>query len=258
MDKPLSENHTRFIDELFAEGQKFNATRAYEIVYKAEGHYANTAAAQLMQRDDIKAEIAKRQAALREQSELTARDILTELFLVATADPRDLVEFYRGACRHCYGTEHKYQRTPQEFDNDLQHYLKENKAFAKKGLCDLDEMGVFFDVKGGMGFTPRRAPVIECPECFGEGVGYTYVKDTRTLSKGAARLYAGVKQTRDGIEMKMRSADKALELAGQHLGLFKTGLQISGPGGGPVESTVTVLPVDPIEAAKIYQALISK
>ncbi len=254
----ISEKHLQFIDELFKEGNAFNATQAYLNVYDCSVTTANSAPFEIMRRPDVSEEIARRQALLRQKNALQADDILQELFLVASADPRDLIEYYRGACRHCHGVDFKYQRTPAEFNRELKAYLSDNALLAKKGKVTPDPLGLAFDTQGGIGFTPRKRPEMDCPECFGEGVGYTYVKDTRTLSRAAARLYCGVKQTRDGIEIKMRSPDKALELAGQHLGLFKTGLQISGPDGGAIKMETTSLPVDPIQAAKIYQDLISK
>jgi phage terminase small subunit len=52
------------------------------------------------------------------------------------------------------------------------------------------------------------------------GVGRTIIADTRTLSPQARMLYAGVKQTKDGIEVKMHDQLKALEMAARHLGMF--------------------------------------
>jgi hypothetical protein len=57
-------------------------------------------------------------------------------------------------------------------------------------------------------------------ECFGKGLGRTYVNDTRKLSPAAAALYAGIKQTKDGIEVKMHSKLDAMERLCRHLGLY--------------------------------------
>jgi phage terminase small subunit len=67
-----------------------------------------------------------------------------------------------------------------------------------------------------------------CPECHGDGVGHNVAADTRTLSPQARMLYAGVKQTKDGLEIKMHDQQKALENAARHLGMFTEKLTIGG------------------------------
>ena len=61
------------------------------------------------------------------------------------------------------------------------------------------------------------------------------MNDTRKLSKAAAKLIAGVKQTRDGIEVKTRDQDAAVIALGRVVGLFKDRQELSGPGGGPLQ-----------------------
>lgn len=61
----------------------------------------------------------------------------------------------------------------------------------------------------------------QCSECRGEGVGRVFVHDTRQLRGRARRLYAGLKQTRDGVQILLRNQDKALELVAAHLGMFR-------------------------------------
>jgi phage terminase small subunit len=40
--------------------------------------------------------------------------VLEELWAIAVADPRELIEYRRTCCRHCWGLEHEYQRTTRE------------------------------------------------------------------------------------------------------------------------------------------------
>ena len=47
------------------------------------------------------------------------------------------------------------------------------------------------------------------------------LKDTRNLSPAAVALYAGVKQTKEGIEIKMHSKMDALEKLAKHVGLYE-------------------------------------
>lgn len=66
-----------------------------------------------------------------------------------------------------------------------------------------------------------RDPDPQCKQCAGEGLGSVYVHDTRLLSPQARALYAGVKVTKEGLEVKMHSKLDALEKVFKHLGLYK-------------------------------------
>lgn len=74
----------------------------------------------------------------------------------------------------------------------------------------------------------KRRPVnVDCTECHGDGVGEVVAADTRKLTGSAKALYAGAKQTAQGIEIKLRDQDKALELVAKHLGMFQEKLKVS-------------------------------
>jgi len=75
----------------------------------------------------------------------------------------------------------------------------------------------------------HRAPREDCEECFGEGLGSVEIRDTRTLVGGARRLFDGVKQTKEGLEVKLRDRTKALELLGRHLGMWSDKLELKRP-----------------------------
>lgn len=233
--RPLNLNQQLFIARYLSRAP-LNASAAYASVYGVSERVASVEACRLMKDERVQAEIARWQSQLRDKLELTVADITRELTLVASADPRELSEYYVGACRHCYGDGFKYQRTPAEYERDLKAHIDRRKYDKEKGP---DEFGLDFDIQGGVGFTPKHEPNPDCPECFGDGIGYEVFKDTRTLSPAAARLYQGVKRTQHGLEIKTRDPDKAVQLAGQHLGMFKTGLELSGPGGGPMQHSVT-------------------
>lgn len=254
-DDSLNHNQLRFIAEFLAVLPR-NATAAYQRVYGCSYEVANAASARLMADDRVKAEIARREEMLRADLELTAADVLREIFLVASADPRELTEYHVGACRFCHGEGHKYQRTPAEFQRDLDAHTAQRKADKERGP---DPLGLDFDVKGGIGFNPYRDPAPDCPECFGKGEGYERFKDTRTLSPAAARLFEGVKRTRDGLEIKIRNREKSLDLAAQHLGLARQKVELTGKNGGPVQTagvSITATTTDPVEAANLYRNLI--
>lgn len=58
--------------------------------------------------------------------------------------------------------------------------------------------------------------------------GQVIIKDTANLDKQQARAIAGIKEGKFGIEVKLNDKEKALELLGRHLGMFKDKLEVSG------------------------------
>jgi hypothetical protein len=218
-EKPLDAQQELFVDYLLAD-PRMSATLAYARAFGRRGQAARQAAARLMKDSRIRDRIRMAQAARRVTLKLEGANIVKELAAVISADPRELTEYRRGACRYCYGQGFKFQRTPAEYERELEDYLNQQKALALAKVADVDTLGLRFPVKGGIGFNPNREPHKECPECHGHGVGYTYAKDSRALSPAAARLYAGVKETKDGLEIKYRNVDKSIELAMRHLGLL--------------------------------------
>jgi hypothetical protein len=82
------------------------------------------------------------------------------------------------------------------------------------------------DEKGGIGFDPRRDPHPSCPECFGEGIGEVFVKDTRKLTPEERALYGGAKLTKNGLEVKLHDKQAALVNVGRHLGMFTDKVEV--------------------------------
>ena len=54
------------------------------------------------------------------------------------------------------------------------------------------------------------------------------IKDTKDLDEQQVRAIAGIKEGKFGIEVKLNDKEKALELLGRHLGMFKDKLEVSG------------------------------
>ncbi len=158
---------------------------------------------------DIQAAISQAQKERAERTVISADKALREAWNVATADARELVQVKVGCCRNCYGEGHKYQRTVGEMNRDREQW-------AEKGNAPSD-----FDVKGGIGFNPLLHPSPTCPECGGDGQSRVVLCDTRSLSPAAISLYAGAKQTKEGIEVKMHDKGAALEKVFKHLGLYE-------------------------------------
>ena len=54
------------------------------------------------------------------------------------------------------------------------------------------------------------------------------IKPTTDLSDQQIRAIAGIKEGANGIEIKLNDKEKALELLGKHLGMFRDKLEVSG------------------------------
>lgn len=210
----LDLRHQRFVDEYLID---LNGTQA---AIRA-GYSANSAAEQaydLLRKPQIKAAIEASQKRLQDKAEIKAESVVRQLALIATADPRELIEVRVGCCRCCHGTGHRSQRTELEMANDRQRWATTGKPANE------------FDEQGGAGYTPHLLPHPECPSCGGDGEPRTVLKDTRHLSPQAAALYAGAKQTKYGVEIQMHSQLEAWEKLAKNLGLYaKDNYQRSDP-----------------------------
>lgn len=171
---------------------------------------------------------AKVQQAMDERASrvgIEADDVLKRLWAIATADPRELIELHRGCCRFCWGKGHAYQYTRHELEMArIEHANKVAEARADNPDIKVSPLRA----PGGIGFDPRKDPHPDCPECFGRGVEQVFPKDTRDLSPAAKLLYAGVKTTQHGLEIKMLDRAGMLVNVGKHLGMFAKKVEHSG------------------------------
>lgn len=58
--------------------------------------------------------------------------------------------------------------------------------------------------------------------------GSVRIRDTEELSEKQIKAIAGIKEGKFGIELKFNDKEKALELLGRHLGMFKDKVEVSG------------------------------
>lgn len=58
--------------------------------------------------------------------------------------------------------------------------------------------------------------------------GVVKIKDTDELTVAQKRAVATIKEGRDGVEVKMHDKQRALELLGKHLGMFRERVEVSG------------------------------
>lgn len=161
---------------------------------------------------------------------VSAKEVLRELKNIVMTDTNEIVELRRCCCRYCWGEKFQYQFTLNEFKSRQANYEIETAIAIKE-----DKEVLPFNPLGGTGYNATKEPNIACPECFGQGVNTPFFHDTRELSPAAKSLYAGVKVTKDGIEVKMHSKDKMIELLGRHLGMFKDKLEIENKVANPYE-----------------------
>lgn len=109
---------------------------------------------------------------------------------------------------------------------------------------------------GGIGYKWRQPPHPDCPRCDGLGRTRTVIRDTTDLSPGGRALFAGVKETQHGVEIKMHDQMAALVNVAKHLGMFPNKVELAGKGGGPIETINTNM--TPAEAAEHYAATLGR
>lgn len=219
--KKLTPKILRFCEEYLKD---LNGSAAVRRAGYATSHPSNIAS-QLMARPHVVAEINRQIDARSERVRIEQDEVLRDLVSVLRADASSIVEYRRTCCRYCYGEGHRYQRTAGEMARDRRQHVRLEREAEKAGDPPLEP----FDEQGGIGWDPRREPTDDCPECFGEGNGEMHLKDTRTLVGGDRRLFDGVRQTKEGIEVKVRDRTKVAELIGRHLGMFNDRLELNRP-----------------------------
>ncbi len=211
-----------------------NATKAYE---RSGGNSAcaRARASELRAKPHVKEEIDRVLAERAADIKFDARDVLRRLVSVATADPNEIVRYVRRNCRHCNGIDFQHQWIDEaEWAAAIDKVAREHDRAMKKWANDGGEGAPpvinIPTADGGFGFNGKRQPVSDCPKCLGEGIEETWVADTRTLSASGRALYAGIKKTKDGIEVKMHDQQAALNLVMRHLGMLNDKLTVSTNG----------------------------
>lgn len=208
-DNKLTPKQEMFIKEYLID---LNATQAaIRAGYKEKT--ANRIAAENLSKPVIQTAIQDAMKKREQRTEITADMVLQRWWDIATADPNEIIHLRRVCCRHCYGADHQYQwRDDQEYQQAVQMAYRVAKAEEQEPIIPSDA--------GGYGFDRLLRPHPKCPYCSGEGHSEVHVEDTRDLDQKSKLLYAGIKQTREGIEIKLQDQGKALENVARHLGMF--------------------------------------
>lgn len=217
-DTQLTERQLRFVERYLAHIPPNGTQAAIEAGFSPKR--AARTATDLLNNPAVKNQIEQRQAvarqAFREQAEFDRDALLQELWHTALADDTEISQVHRICCRFCHGTGHTRQYTPAEWRNAQANHAqacREAEAEKLPAPPPLDEPDGWYNGK--------LSPHPDCPECFGRGQEVVYLADTRTLSPFARRLYAGVKITKDGIEVKTRSKEGAQDKLMRHLGMYE-------------------------------------
>lgn len=154
--------------------------------------------------------------ALMGKNHVEGNQVLAVLSSQLKADPGEVVQHRRYGCRHCWGQDFTYQYTPSEFDKARIRHEENRVRIIGGGGADIGE----FQGVAGDWYDQRNEPNPECPECFGDGLCDVFVADTRTLSPEGRSLIASVKQTKEGIEVKLHDKQKALDGLARYHNLF--------------------------------------
>jgi hypothetical protein len=192
-DFGLSEKQGIFAENVAA-GKKL--VEAYRIAgYDGDGGTAHSNASRMLRN----ARVYRAVSFLRDQRQrhltLTEDEIIHQLSSIACADPNELVQHRRVNCRHCWGERHLY------FWKDIEEFDKAAEKASQDGKPEPEY--------GGVGFVETAFPNEDCPKCNGEGLTQLFVADTTQLDGPARWLYAGIKQTQHGLEMRMANQESA-------------------------------------------------
>ena len=220
--KPLSLRERLFVDAYVLDQ---NASKAALIAGYSKAS-APVLGSRVLKKVNVRAAIEARIAELHSKYEVKQEEVLRSLHAIAFTDVNQLVEFRRQCCRFCWGSDFMYQLTPNEARQRDRIVEKQAEYDAAPTEKDRPEMPEHWIDYGGSGFDRRKPPNADCPECFGEGEGITHIHDTRKLSPEARHLYAGVEETKDGLKVRTKSADKAIESLAKHKQLFVERLEI--------------------------------
>lgn len=237
---PLGERLERFAGH-FVESR--NTLRAFRVAFVVDAGELPAQTYERAQKLLGEVDVMQRIAELRDEATqkliMGARDLMQDWHDIASADVNDVVSHERGACRCCYGNDHKFQWIDaDEFADKVTEVQRKNQKIENPTFHD-----PLPECTGGFGYVPLRTPNYQCPRCFGEGVGRVKIADTRTLQGAARKLLASVEEDRFGaIKVTLHDQQKARESLARCYALFKDNagqLPIIPPAGakkqeGPV------------------------
>jgi phage terminase small subunit len=241
----LSALEAQFCEEYLKD---LNGTQAYlRCKPNVTPDSARALAAKLFAKVSVQERVAELQKARSERTLSDADRVLSAWNHIAEADPTALMEYRRGCCRYCWGENFRFQRTPREmeiyrteFDRAVEKRLDREECPKEEIHGRRAELQEAWDPEGGIGYNRNKPANPECPECFGDGVGFEIFKDTRYLPEHSKRLFAGIKATKNGLEIKTQNQAHAREMIAKHNAMFSRTPDPEEGKGGPIQVAVTL------------------
>lgn len=233
--------------------------RAYKVGVNTKPGTIWSNASQLCQLPHVQARIRVLLEAAAAQTVANKAALIKLLWDRITCDRREVINHVRRCCRYCYGDMHRYQWTDEmEFAMGLAKVMDENAALPK------DKQKPLPTDEGGYGFDPHREPNLTCDhvDCMGDGYGKTVIADTTKLTGGAALIYEGVKETAQGIEVKLADRNADIAQLARILGWSEEKVKgaADATGGAPkLPDSAYEIPssASPEDASRRYLALVS-
>jgi phage terminase small subunit len=243
LDPIRSKRVPRFVEEYCKDR---NATQAaMRAGYTQNPDAACSTGLRLLGDARIQGLIAEQLEKVSKEATVDAAQVLREWLDVATADPSKIMYVRRINCRHCHGVDHEYQWGARQYAEAMDAAMNAKKPTPLPSCS------------GGFGWRHNREPHPECPECGGEGREDVFFHDTESLTGPERKLIAGIKRTKDGLEVKMRDQDAAWQNVAKYLGLLVERRELTGKNGGPLAAAVVPveLPTDPKALAALYMSV---
>lgn len=239
-EKFLTLLQQRFIESFLEHGDHAKAYAEHFSVARKSKGAIEAMGRRLLKQPHIERALIELKAKRGEKLMFEVRDVMQEWFDIATADPNELISVHNDACRYCHGIDHRYQW------RDMTEYFVAVAAAQREKGAQMPSMD------GGIGYRFTADPHPDCPQCEGRGTPTVILRDTSKLSKKARKLYAGVKQTKDGIQILMRDQDAALANMAKAFGMFAEVVKLEA---NIRAAKLEVKTDDPQEAARLYQEL---
>lgn len=191
-----------------------NASQAYREAGYQDGPGTRQNAHRLLTSDYVRDRLAEEREKALAKLDVKVEAVLDRFKAIAFGDAAAITEYVVGACRYCYGHDHRYQwRTHREFADAMEAYMAKGETYHANHAAPDDE--------GGYGYRFNVPPHPECPECEGDGIPEVRFKDTRLMTPDERKLFAGVKQTQHGIEFKLNDQIAALKELAEHVQFYK-------------------------------------
>lgn len=190
-----------------------NASRAYREAGYKDGPGTRQSAHRLLTSADIQARLEERRQELLATLDVKVEDVMRRFRNIAFADIADIVGLHIGACRFCHGAGHAYQwRTPGEFRESFAEPSREVAAG-----CSTE---VEIHPEGGYGYDASLPPHPGCLMCDGDGISRVVFKDTRLLTDSERAVFAGLQETRYGVNYRFHDQLAALCELARRLGFY--------------------------------------